>query len=71
MKNHNIVILDCEIEHARKLCLKDVEGDLLRGEILYINAAGLQNGMRNMRDGHCFFGTVDKIVLIDLYRMAM
>jgi hypothetical protein len=62
MKNHNIVILDCEIENAKKLCLKDVEGDLLKGEKLYINAAGLQNGLRNMRDGHSFFGTVEKMV---------
>jgi hypothetical protein len=64
MKNHNIVILDCEIEHAKKLCLKDVDCDLFKGETLYINAAGLQDGLRNMRDGHCFFGTVDRIVII-------
>jgi hypothetical protein len=41
----------------------DVEGNILKGKKMYIDASGLQGGMRKMRDGHAFFGIIDKIVV--------
>lgn len=50
------VILDCDINRAPKLRIDEVKGKLLHGQSLTINAAGLVNGLRNQRDGVCFFG---------------
>jgi len=55
---NNIVILDNEIKQANKLILKDVEGNLLKTNTLQIDASGLNNSLRKMRDGHTFFGPV-------------
>jgi hypothetical protein len=34
----------------------EISGDILKNNKLNINAAGLVNGMRNVRDGVAFFG---------------
>lgn len=56
MKN-NIVILDKEIEENNKMILSDYKGESLHNEQLIINAAGLINSLRQMRDGYVYFGT--------------
>jgi hypothetical protein len=55
---NNIVILDSEIKQMNKLILQDVEGNLLFNKKLYIDASGLNDSLRKMRDGFTFFGTV-------------
>jgi hypothetical protein len=55
---NNICILDYEIKQAKKLTLEDVEGDLLFNSVLMIDASGLVNSLRKMRDGYTFFGPV-------------
>jgi hypothetical protein len=45
------------------IIIKDIEGDLFSGSTLHLDASGLVNGLRKMRDGHSFFGTIDKIVI--------
>jgi hypothetical protein len=59
---NNIVVLDTEIAQARKLILEDVEGNLLFNQILTIDASGLVNSLRKMRDGYVFFGPVEEHV---------
>lgn len=44
------------------LIKQDLEGEILKNETLYINAAGLENGLRNKRDGYSFFGCVKEYV---------
>ena len=59
------VILDSEIKNNPTFVLTDYEdGTLLNKETLIINAAGLQKGLRNMRDGYSFFGVVKELVSI-------
>ena len=53
----NIVILDKEIEINPKLVLSDFKGEALHNETLIVNAAGLENSLRKMRDGYTYFGT--------------
>jgi hypothetical protein len=57
----NNIILDHEIKAARKLVLSDEIGDFLFKKIATINAAGLENGLRNKRDGYSFFGEKEKL----------
>jgi hypothetical protein len=48
-----------DINENPKLELKELEGNILDGKILFINAGGLESGgLRNMRDGCTFFGYV-------------
>ena len=62
------VILDSEIKNNPTFVLTDYEdGTLLNKETLIINAAGLQKGLRNMRDGYSFFGVVKELVSISIY----
>lgn len=61
---NNIVILDSEIKQAKMLSLEDVEGNLLKGNFLMIEASGLTNSLRKMRDGYCFFGPIERYVII-------
>jgi hypothetical protein len=60
---NNIVILDSEIKQARKLKLEDFEGNFLNNQTLMIDAGGLNNSLRKMRDGHTFFGPVAEYVI--------
>jgi hypothetical protein len=60
---NNIVILDNEIKQANKLILQDIEGNLLKRNNLLIDASGLSNSLRKMRDGHTFFGPVADYVI--------
>jgi hypothetical protein len=59
---NNIVILDHEIQQAKRLNIEDEEGDMLFGDVLMIDASGLLNSNRKMRDGYTFFGTVEVYV---------
>lgn len=59
---NNIILLDIEINQAKRLKLEDVEGNLLFNQKLLIDAGGLVNSLRKMRDGHSFFGTVVEYV---------
>lgn len=52
----NAIILDEEIALAPRLILQDLEGNLLNGKKLIIDAAGLRNSLRIKRDGIVFFG---------------
>lgn len=62
---NNLVILDSEIKQAKMLSLEDVEGNLFFGNYLMIDASGLINGLRKMRDGYSFFGPVEKYVRLN------
>ena len=42
--------------------LKEIDGELLKNEILTINAMGLTNGQRKLNDGITFFGNKLKSV---------
>lgn len=64
---NNIVILDSEIDQAKKLTVEDEEGDLLSGYLLLIDASGYVNSSRKRRDGHVFFGPVIEYVRYFLY----
>jgi hypothetical protein len=59
---NNIIILDSEIEQAKRLIVEDEEGDFLFNNLLVIDASGLTNGLRKQRDGHVFFGPVAEYV---------
>jgi hypothetical protein len=63
-----VIILDWEIEEAKKLILEDVEGNLLCQQLLIIDASGLTQSIRKKRDGHTFFGPVETYVIIFLIR---
>ena len=39
-----------------KKILQEIGGNILRNNKITINAAGMVNGMRKMRDGVAFFG---------------
>ena len=58
----NSIILDTEINNASKLIIEDIEGDMLFRKKLKIDAGGLQESLRNMRDGYTFFGSVKEDV---------
>jgi hypothetical protein len=60
--NTNIIILDSEIKTSKKIKVEDAVGDLLFGRMLLIDAAGLQNSLRNKRDGYSFFGNMKEKV---------
>ena len=60
---NNIVILDSEINQAPKLILEDIVGDLLFKKKLLIDASGLNDSLRNMRDGYTFFGSIKEHVI--------
>jgi hypothetical protein len=50
------------VEENPKLELKEIEGRMLEGNIIYINAAGMVNGgLRGERDGQTYFGTTKTI----------
>lgn len=59
----NIIVLDSEINQAHKLILEDIEGNLLFNKKLLIDASGLSESLRKMRDGYTFFGTSKEYVL--------
>lgn len=52
----NNIILDEEIAIAPRLTIEDLDGNLLNGKKLLIDAAGLFNSIRKKRDGIVFFG---------------
>ena len=65
--------MDSEIENARKIILevlkiiiKDLEGKVLNKKLI-ITAAGLENSMRNKRDGYTFFGSLKELVIILIF----
>jgi hypothetical protein len=45
-----------DIKNAPTLILEELSGNILRGQKLHINAAGLINGLRKAKDGIAFFG---------------
>lgn len=51
----NRKISDEEIKNSSKLILKEIDGNLLNGEMIEINAGGMING-RNKKDGFTIFG---------------
>ena len=54
---NNIIILDNEIKTHNKYIITDSEeSDLLWKDKLTITAAGLDRGLRHVRDGYTFFG---------------
>lgn len=57
-----MVILDWEIDEAKKLILEDVEGSILFQQLLIIDASGLTQSLRKKRDGFSFFGPVETYV---------
>lgn len=57
-----IVILDQEIYTNKTFELTDEQGSLLFNQRLILNAAGLANSLRQLRDGHAFFGTIESYV---------
>lgn len=59
---HDIVVMDHEIEHEKKLVIEDEEGNLLNKKVLVIDASGLVDSIRKMRDGYTFFGTMAEYV---------
>lgn len=59
MKSNKKLILS-----VSKLIKQDEIGDLLFNKILTITAAGLENGLRNKRDGYTYFGKKEIIVMI-------
>ena len=51
------IILDEEIELAPKLIISEInQSNLFNGKIIYINASGCNEGLRQKRDGMTFFG---------------
>ena len=52
-----------EIKKAKKITLKDSEGELLWHKKLVIDAAGLDTGLRKKRDGVTIFGSIAEIVI--------
>lgn len=48
---------DTDIDAAPTLFLEELDGNILQGGKLMINASGLINGERKMNDGITFFGT--------------
>ena len=60
--NTNIKI---EIQNAMKLYLSEVDGDILNGQVIEIDASGICNnkGRRHARDGFSFFKEVDCVKL--------
>ncbi len=40
---------------------KDLDGELLYNKNLIINAAGMEDGKRNKRDGLTYFGVSNKV----------
>lgn len=59
---NNIIILDSEINQARKITVEDEEGDMLMKKFLLIDASGLMDSIRKRRDGYVFFGPVAEYV---------
>lgn len=57
-----ILILDKEIFNNNSFELTDEEGTLLFNQRLILNAGGLVNSLRHLRDGHAFFGTIENYV---------
>lgn len=53
---NNMVILDSEIRNAKKIMIEDLNGCLLSGKKVYINASGVIGSLRNKRDGISNFG---------------
>lgn len=53
--NSNIIINDEEITNASKIILEEINGNLLNGQKIEINAAGMVGG-RNKKDGYTIFG---------------
>lgn len=50
-------ITDQDIMDNPKLELKELEGNILEGKKIVINASGIASGgLRNCRDGYSFFG---------------
>jgi hypothetical protein len=47
---------DEDVKHAPVLILEELSGNILRGQKLQLNAAGLVGGMRKAKDGIAFFG---------------
>lgn len=60
--NLNRIITEQDIANAPVLMLEEIEGDILRNNKLVINAAGLLNGARKVKDGIVYFGTQSKNV---------
>lgn len=52
----NRVILDQEIDNAFQLTIKEIEGNLFDGNVVTIDASGMNNSLRQKRDGLTFFG---------------
>lgn len=57
-----ILILDQEIFNNNSFELTDEVGTLLFNQRLILNAGGLVNSLRHLRDGHAFFGTIENYV---------
>ena len=53
-------ITDIVVQENQKLELSELEGNILNGKTLIINAAGLVNnsGLRDARDGYTYFGNL-------------
>lgn len=60
MNNTLNMILDYDIKSSNKLLLSDIKGNLLNGNKLIIDAAGLKGSLRKIRDGYSYFGINQK-----------
>jgi hypothetical protein len=56
------LITDIEVDTTFKLLMEDVVGVILHKMKLSIDASGLRNGLRRLKDGHSYFGIVGKKV---------
>jgi hypothetical protein len=55
----HIKISEEEIQENLKLELTEIEGNILDGRLITINAAGMTSGsLRNAKDGYSYFGYV-------------
>jgi 3-deoxy-D-manno-octulosonate 8-phosphate phosphatase KdsC-like HAD superfamily phosphatase len=56
-----MLITDHEVDNSYKLLLEDIVGVILNKIKLYIDASGLHNGLRRIKDGHSYFGTSENM----------
>jgi hypothetical protein len=63
------LITDIDVQENPKLELKELEGSIMDGKTVAINAAGIiPNGLRGARDGYSYFGytkTKNNIIIND------
>ncbi len=64
----SVKITDMDICENAKIELSELEGNILDGKTVYINAGGIESGgLRNMKDGCSYFGYVKSKVIILIF----